>query len=181
MWCDTQGLEVDSLGTPRVGWNPARSPVSQVGVGRMKHKDITPMVKALSEVKCPEPGCPNVEGFDGLYNPGCNTCNDTGRKYSLTEPCPGLPRLHVAFGPIKHRAEPHGCCDGSGTRLVSEEVAAIRILECSKPGEGIARLPNGWTTDLGWGTMANPKDTTATITIIQAAAKLEGATYELHT
>ena len=145
--------------------------------------DLTPLVKALALVKTPCPECPGTG--QPRYNCGkaCPVCEGTKNipKYPLTEPCPGLPRLHVAFGPIKHRAEPHGCCDGSGTRLVSEEVAAIRILECSKPGEGIARLPNGWTTDLGWGTRANPKDTTATITIIQAAAKLEGATYELHT
>ena len=96
---------------------------------------MNPVVKALSEVMmlCPEYEAEvetvKLEPTDALPRCAreCAQCNSTGAipKYPLTETCPG--RAIILYGELR-RTHTEDCCDGSGTRLVPDEVAAIRVM-----------------------------------------------------
>lgn len=70
-----------------------------------KPTDLTPLVEKLAAVTVPSP---------------------TGSipKFHLFEDCPGMPYLEAVHD--------MGCCDGSRRRLVSEDVASIRVLEAMR-------------------------------------------------
>ena len=142
--------------------------------------DLTPLIKSLALVKTPCPECPGTG--QPRYNCGkaCPVCEGTKNipKYPLTEPCPG--EIYPDFGEdddLFLQTEHETCgCNGSGTRPVSEELAAIRLLEAQpgpRPPTRLTRRDSLW-----WVLVDNTKvsGNTATEAILRAAAELEGIT-----
>ena len=138
----------------------------------MKGEHLTDVIQKLSEVPCPElHGGPHTatlhitdEDDAGVVasrveHHTCPTCNGTSLKYNLTEDCPGEPSVGQGELYFSHDSEPLAkgsggrrpprrlwCCDGSRTRLVPAEVAAIRVLEAFKEFDGVENRPFGWLT-----------------------------------